>query len=151
MDKVVTVLRVSLGVLFIYASLDKLLQPVAFSEMIMGYRLVPVSLVTLAATVLPWLELLVGGCLIIGFLHRSAATWATGFGLVFLLAKISVILRGLDVSCGCFSVNGGSSITWSDIPANLVLFLVALVVLLKGPDKFALERTLVCQSTTASQ
>jgi len=138
----IAVLRVALGAVFLYACASKLFHPAEFADMVMGYRIVPSEFLTLVATVLPWLELLIGLGLVFGLLSAGCAAWATLMSSVFLVAKVSVIFRGLDVSCGCFSVNGGSSISWADIPANLLLLLVALVVWFKGPGRPAVDSLL---------
>jgi putative oxidoreductase len=142
MDKLLILLRIVVGGAFIYASRDKIVHPVEFADAVMGYRIVPTELVTLVATVLPWLELLLGLGLVLGLLSVSSAAWASLLSLGFLAGKVSVILRGLDVSCGCFSVNGTSSISWSDLPANALLLLVALLLWAKGPGCWAIDRYL---------
>ena len=142
MDKLLTLSRLVVGGVFVYASKDKILHPVEFADAVMGYRIVPSDLVTLVATVLPWLELLLGLGLVLGILSVSSAAWASLLSLGFLAGKVSVIVRGLDVSCGCFSMNGTSSISWSDLPANALLLLLALLVLAKGPGCWALDRYL---------
>ena len=142
MNVLVAVLRVSLGAVFLYACASKLFHPTEFADMVMGYRIVPNELITLVASVLPWLELLVGLGLVVGLLSAGCAAWATFMSSVFLVAKVSVILRGLDVSCGCFSVNGGSSISWADIPASALLLSAALIVWYKGPGLLALDSSL---------
>ncbi|MCA9781361.1 MAG: DoxX family membrane protein [Candidatus Eremiobacteraeota bacterium] len=147
MKMLVTVLRVALGAVFLYACASKLFHPGEFAEMVMGYRILPSEFITLAATALPWLELLVGLGLVFGVLSAGCAAWATLLSGTFLMAKISVIVRGLDVSCGCFSVHGGASITWADIPANAVLLLVAVLVWWKGPGALALDSAILEEET----
>ena len=142
MKTLIAVLRVALGAIFLYASADKIHHPTEFADMVMGYRIVPSEVITLVATVLPWLELLVGLGLICGLLSAGCAAWATLMSSVFLVAKVSVIVRGLDVSCGCFSVDGGASISWADIPANVALLLAALVVWYKGPGLLWIDSAL---------
>jgi uncharacterized membrane protein YphA (DoxX/SURF4 family) len=150
MKMLIALARVALGAIFLYASSDKLFHPAEFADMVMGYRMVPSEFITLVATVLPWLELLVGLGLVFGLLSAGCAAWATIMSSVFLVAKVSVIFRGLDVSCGCFSVSGGSSISWADIPANVVLLGMALSVWLKGPGLVAVDTILFREKTEVS-
>lgn len=65
--------RLVLAGVFIAASLPKLAQPLAFAQTVANYRLLPESAVTLTALALPWLELVAGGALLVGFLSDSAA------------------------------------------------------------------------------
>ena len=142
MDKLAVLFRLAVGCLFLYASKDKLFQPNEFADMVMGYRILPSELVGLVATFLPWLELLIGLSLVLGLLSAAGAAWASLLSIGFLAAKTSVIVRGLDVSCGCFSVNGGSSIGWSDLPFNALLVVVTLFVWNRGSALWSLDEWL---------
>lgn len=96
---------VVLGAIFVYASASKLVDPRPFVTIIWNYRLLPPGPVNLAAIFLPWLELLVGIGLIVGFKRRAAALWATGLLVMFTVALLINAVRGLDVACGCFSTS----------------------------------------------
>jgi hypothetical protein len=52
--------------------------------------------------VLPWVELLVGMCLIVRRLTGGAALLAVGLGITFVVAQASALARGLTIDCGCF-------------------------------------------------
>ena len=150
MDKALALSRVAIGAIFVFASWDKILHPVEFADAVMGYRILPAELVTMVATVLPWLELLLGLCLVLGFLSASAAAWASLLSFGFLAGKTSVVVRGLDVSCGCFSVDGASSISWGNLPANLLLLTVSVWVWVRGPGSLAFDRYLFEPETQAA-
>ena len=66
-------LRVYLGYFFIYASLSKIPHPAQFAEAIANYRLVPFMFLNLVAVILPWIELVTGLFLIIGFKSRTSS------------------------------------------------------------------------------
>ena len=118
--------RIVLGGIFIYASLDKIAHPRAFAEIIANYAILPDWLVTLPALVLPWLELAAGLCLLAGVWTRSAALLLSLLLLAFILALGFNALRGIDVSCGCFSTSA------SDTENAWVLMLRDLLILLPG-------------------
>jgi len=102
-----------LGVVFIYASIHKILDPAAFARAVYLYRILPDGLVNLAALVLPWVELFLGVLLIIGIWMPGAAVLSTFLFMVFMGALSYNAARGLDISCGCFSISpapGGASI-----------------------------------------
>ena len=61
----ILVARVFLGFLFLYASIEKILYPGAFVEIVYNYRILPDEMIHATAVVLPWLELLVGLFLIL--------------------------------------------------------------------------------------
>ena len=52
--------RIVLGFIFIFASIEKIAQPEEFAKAITNYRLLPTPAVNLFAIVLPWVELLAG-------------------------------------------------------------------------------------------
>lgn len=100
----VKALQVGLGLLFIYASLDKIWNPALFAKAISNYRILPLPLLHISAIILPWLELLCGLALVFNRFQRAAWTIVGGLLLIFILAIISAMMRGLDFNCGCFSM-----------------------------------------------
>jgi len=118
--------RLVLGGIFIYASLDKIAHPREFAKIIANYAILPDPLVTLPALVLPWLELLAGLCLVSGLWVRSAALLLSSLLLFFILALGFNALRGISMSCGCFSTSAG------DTENALVLIFRDLLFLIPG-------------------
>ena len=94
-----------LGVVFIYASVHKIIDPAAFAQAVYNYQILPDGLVNMAALVLPWLELFLGVFLIIGLWIPGAAVISTLLFLTFMAALSYNLVRGLDISCGCFSTS----------------------------------------------
>lgn len=101
-------LRLVLGLLFLYASYDKILHPQAFAQAVFNYQILPEAAVNLAALVLPWLELVLAVCLMLGVWLPGAAATATGLLAVFAGTLAFNLLRGLDVQCGCFSTDAAA-------------------------------------------
>lgn len=97
-------LRVGLGVVFIWASWGKIEDPAAFARVVQNYQILPLALVNPTAVILPWVEALCGICLITGVLARGSLSLFNGLMAVFTLALIWNALRGIDTDCGCFSV-----------------------------------------------
>jgi uncharacterized membrane protein YphA (DoxX/SURF4 family) len=94
-----------LGGIFIYASADKILNPLAFAKIVHNYQILPAGLINLTAIFLPWLELLIGIALITGVWLQGSVAWATGLMGVFFATLLFNIARGLDIHCGCFSTS----------------------------------------------
>lgn len=107
--------RLALGLIFIYASLDKILNPHDFARVIHNYQLLPDSAVNLTAIVLPWLELILGSLLVFGFWLPGAVALANLLLLLFFVAMVSAMVRGLDIHCGCFSTTaqGEPQLLWT--------------------------------------
>lgn len=121
---------------FIYASLDKILHPQAFAQAVFNYQILPETFINLTALVLPWLELVLGCCLILNKWMPGAVVFIT-FLLVGFMTAISYNLsRGLNVGCGCFSSAPGE-----DAMSHLTLLrdflFLAMSILLFGLNFFS--------------
>jgi uncharacterized membrane protein YphA (DoxX/SURF4 family) len=127
-----TAARILLGAVFIYASWDKILNPAGFAEAIGNYQILPPALVNGAALLLPWIEMVCGICLICGRLVCGSALLAVGLFIVFIGALAYSAYRGLDIQCGCFSLdNSANSNLYLDLFRDLVLLAIAFMVLLR--------------------
>ncbi len=94
-------IRIGLGVLFVWAGLVKLTDPEGFAELISAYGLVPESLLVPVAIGLPALELVAGLGLI--FDVRGSLGVISGLLAMFAFVLWFGILKDLDIGCGCFS------------------------------------------------
>jgi uncharacterized membrane protein YphA (DoxX/SURF4 family) len=121
--------RLILGVIFIYASYDKILNPKAFAQVVYNYQILPDDLINVTAIFLPWLEMLTGVFLIVGFWIPGAAIWCNFLFVVYIGVLCFNLARGLNVNCGCFSTTEGSSISIKTILWD-VAFLALSVYLL---------------------
>ena len=139
-DYLVLAVRVFLGLLFIFASLDKIQHVDAFATSIANYKLLPSSLVLLSATILPWLELLCGFGMLFGILSRGSAFLAALMLAVFMVALVTALARGLDISCGCFTQDPEvGRISWGRMAEDLGLLALSAFLLLSRSTKFSLE------------
>ncbi len=128
--------RLALGGIFLYASLDKIAHPRPFAEIIANYAILPEWLVTLPALILPWLELLAGLLLIAGVWRRSAAALLSLLLLAFILALGVNAVRGIDVSCGCFSTSAEiTENAWGLILRDLLILLPGLLIVFFGRER----------------
>jgi uncharacterized membrane protein YphA (DoxX/SURF4 family) len=115
--------RILLGAIFIYASIDKLRYPLEFARIIDAYQLLPENLVGIVAAVLPFLELICGIFLIIGFWVLPSLVWVGLLLIAFMIGMGQAYFRGLSIDCGCFSVTGSKSgiTTWTVLRDVLIL------------------------------
>lgn len=121
--------RLILGVIFVFASVDKILHPATFAETIYNYQILPDALINLTAIFLPWLELSLGSCLIAGIWLPGAALIANLLLVTFTGALLFNLARGLDLHCGCFitSTEAGASNAWYILRDILFLGIGGLV------------------------
>ena len=135
--------RVTLGVVFIVASLDKLAAPEAFAVGIANYHLVPTGLVNLMAICLPWIEIVAGACLVAGLWIRASLLVVDGLLVVFIAAIALALSRGLDISCGCFTADpGAESMTRFTLYWDLIWLGMGLHALLLDRGLLSLGRLL---------
>jgi len=104
-ERFLLVLRWLIAAIFIFAGAGKIFDPANFAQQVDNYRLLPFFMVTLMAIVLPWLEVLCGILLLHNRYKTPAAFIVLLMCFMFLLAIGSAVIRGLDISCGCFSVD----------------------------------------------
>ena len=101
-----SILRRGLSILFLWAAISKIANPVEFHAALLAYQLpLPRSLLDLAAVLVPWIELLCGTLLLFNLWTESALACCFVLMLVFLGATGQAWLRGLDIACGCFQLN----------------------------------------------
>ena len=86
--------RLIMAGIFIYASIDKIAHPAAFAKDVYNYQILPDALINLTALVLPWLELLLGLCLLAGIWLPGAVLAVNGLLIVFLAALVFNLARG---------------------------------------------------------
>ena len=140
-DIVIALLRIILGVVFIFASIEKIADPGAFASAISSYRVVSSGPALLIATILPWIELLCGFGLLVGLFVRGSALLVLIMLTVFTVAVLSALWRGMDISCGCYSQDPTAGrIGWRKLGENAVLITIAFVLLLQSTHGLTLER-----------
>jgi hypothetical protein len=127
-------LRVALGTIFVVASFYKILSPGAFAHQIYNYHLLPPMLINPVAMTLPWLQLFCGIALIFNRWPKGASLWILLMMAVFQVALASALIRGLDISCGCFK-SGGAKATWLTFARDFCVFVAAFAQLLNASRK----------------
>lgn len=124
-------LRVALAGVFIASGAIKLFAPVEeFMASIDTFGLnLPVAVVRIVATVLPWIELLAGLLLLLGVWIGPMIVVHGGLLVVFSVLITQGIMRGLELDCGCFGDTSwlGSS-PLETLIRDLVLLLIAMVL-----------------------
>ena len=123
-----SILRIALGTIFLYAGAIKINGPQAFAGNIAAYKLLPYFASYLMAAILPWLEVFCGLLLIIGLRVRAAAAMVILLNLSFMAALAAVMVRGLDIDCGCFKQGGSKTPAWLALARDAVLLAMALTV-----------------------
>jgi protein-disulfide isomerase/uncharacterized membrane protein YphA (DoxX/SURF4 family) len=101
-----TVVRLLLGVLWVWAGWAKLHDPRAFVQVIRAYDATPEWLSKSLGYGLPVLEVCLGVLLLVGLGVRIAAVVSAVLYLVFLIGLAQAAGRGIRLNCGCFHGGG---------------------------------------------
>ena len=101
----ILILRAVLGIMFIYASIDKIADPLTFSNAIDNYHITPIAINNLAALLIPFIELAVGICLIFGIFIDGAIFIVIILLIWFIFIISQALFRGIDLHCGCFDLS----------------------------------------------
>ena len=115
----IVLIRILLGVIFIYASYDKILDPGKFARDIDNYHIIPLVFENLIALIIPWLELFIGIGLVAGLMVDGASMISGGLMALFILFIFQATLRGFNIECGC-GLKEGEMVGWNKILENLV-------------------------------
>lgn len=104
----ILIFRILIGVIFVVASIHKIIDPTEFAVSVRNYMILPPAWSNFVALTLPWVELFAGLLLILGIQTKPAALLTTTMLGVFFAAVIYAYIIGLDIDCGCFTSSGSS-------------------------------------------
>lgn len=130
--------RIILGFVFIFASIEKIADPSAFSDSIYNYRILPMFSINFFALFIPWLEVISGLLLILGIKQRENSLLINALLALFIILILSALIRGLDIECGCFGTARAEMVGIQKIIENLVLLTLGLHIYFFKGDKFSL-------------
>ena len=122
-------MRLVLGVVFIYASYDKILDPSKFARDISNYHFVPFGLENTVAIILPWLELFIGIGIVLGIYIDGNTLLSAFLLLLFNFLIFQAMVRGFNIECGC-GLKEGELVDWRKLIENFTLFGGACLILL---------------------
>ena len=130
------VLRVALGVVFLYAAYMKLREPwLMFAMSIDAYQILPEWAALTLGRILPWLELALGLLLATGFGLRYSAAGASILLGVFFAVMVRAYVLGMKIDCACFGLGdviGPRTLVRDGV---LLVLSVGLTVLAAGSKK----------------
>ncbi len=130
-------IRLVLGFIFIYAGAEKISDPEAFAISISNYRLLPVSTLNFFAITLPWIEFVAGVLMIFGIAVRENSSIIFSMLLVFTIAIIISLFRGLSIDCGCFGK--GSQIGLLKLGENTLMIIGSFLLMVFGSNFLRLK------------
>lgn len=161
--------RLLLAMVFLFSGAAKLGwlpgfgDPTGFASAVVKFEVIHPDLVPLATFVIPWLEVVCGGALLLGFMSRGAGRTLGVLTLVFTAAMVAVMVRGMEVDCSCF---GGAlrerfgpaigewlepEVGWKSLVRNAILFGLLVFVSMGGPGFLAIDGLFVRSNPTSEE
>jgi len=128
------VFRVLLGGMLLFAGYLKLQDNTALFESVAYISWIPLILKSVIIDTLPWIEMIVGGLLILNVLGKIIKPAAFVIYLSFFIFAIYGLGAGIEGDCGCFgdSENGsiiasllGSEFGWRMVIRNGIFLMMA--------------------------
>ena len=125
-----------LGLTFISASLDKIVDPHEFSKSIIAYEISPYSINNFVALVLPWIELICGLLLLISFYfffkYRNNFIDIPNNIIIIMLVWFIFILtiasiKGLEIDCGC-GLSEDKTLPIDRLKEDIYLLIISFII-----------------------
>jgi uncharacterized membrane protein YphA (DoxX/SURF4 family) len=124
--------QIVISVVFLVAGLQKATDWHSFAAAISQYKVVSALGVAIASLYIPWLELMIGVCLLLRFAVAGALVWASALLSLFAIVQVATLWRGLRISCGCFGPAGDELVgPWSVTRTISVLVCVVAYAILR--------------------
>ena len=141
-----TLARLVTGGVWLVAGLLKLPDPAASVRAVRAYELLPEAIVPAVGYLLPISEVVLGICLIAGFLTRLSGALSALLQLAFIIGIASAWARGLEIDCGCFGGGGveeGASAQYPwDIARDTGLLLLSAWLVWRPRTRLAVDNVL---------
>ena len=133
--------RVLVGGLFVFSGISKLILPHGeVMALVKQYQVIPDFMVSPIAAGLPWLELVSGTALCIGFM-TTAAAWLIGIQLVgFSVLMVVVLVAQIPIDdCGCFGNLGIRETPLHVLIRDLILLGILASVIVRQHDAWSID------------
>jgi len=136
--------RFFIGAIFCYSGFSKLIQPIEFFEVsIHFYELVPDRFVHGIALIIPWIELIFGAYLLLGYWRKGSAGVLAGLTGIFQIVLAQALIRGLSIDeCGCFGGGLVHLTLFQSFFLDTVLVLTLIRIATSDGELFSLDRLL---------
>jgi hypothetical protein len=116
--------RLGFGCTFLVAAASKIIDSDRFAQQILKYEIVGPQAAALLGATLPWMEFVIGSCLVSTIGPKGAWLGTILLLATFTAARISVLHRGMSIDCGCGVIN--TTITPLSVVISTLCLLAAI-------------------------
>ncbi|MCE2504380.1 MAG: DoxX family membrane protein [Chlorobi bacterium] len=137
--------RLLLGIIFLVSGAEKLGALDTFAHAIVNYEIIPYSLSNIFALLFVWTEIAIAVLLISGAAIRGAALVTSTLLVIFIVAILTAMARGLEIDCGCFAPDAGiepEKVGWPKVFEDLALLAGAIFLIYFPKSPFTIDRLL---------
>jgi uncharacterized membrane protein YphA (DoxX/SURF4 family) len=143
-DSIVAFFRISLGSLFIYSGLFKVLNPAVFENALKAYNIFPDKLAEFVLIVFPFVEIILGILLVLRVFIGIVGSITIILLMFFVIIAIVGVFKGSGDGCGCFSAS--FFLNFHDptkiVIRDLILAVFAILVFMHRRDTIRAEKIL---------
>lgn len=119
-------------------------QPYFFVHTIASYRILPAWLAGLVGIWLPYGQIVLALCIGCRIAERSALKVAAIVFITFALAQMAVLIRGMDIDCGCFGFVA-RTVTAQSVTIPIILTVTCFLAAVSGGGA---EESMQCEPVT---
>ena len=127
--------RIVVGAIFLWASFDKIIDPVKFARDISNYHIVPLGLENTIALILPWLEFFIGTGLILGVMVDGSIIISSVLLITFNIMIAQAMARGFNIDCGC-GLKEGQLVGFEKLIENFIFIIFSYFVYVRKEKIF---------------
>ncbi|MCE5304226.1 MAG: MauE/DoxX family redox-associated membrane protein [Chloroherpetonaceae bacterium] len=138
-EYVLLICRIIVGLMFIVVGVGKIANPEEFAKEIANYQILPYLFVNITAIIIPWIELFTGILLLLGVQTKSSSIVIAVMTVVFTIAVIIAIAKGLNIECGCYSNIASQQVGLPKVLENIGLLILTFIIILSDNKKFSLK------------
>lgn len=135
------------GLTLLVAGVAKITDRAAFRETLMTMRVLPRPAVPATSVVLPLIEILLAGMLLLGVAVRVAAATAALLFLIFTAMIANVLMRHQRVPCACFGSGSREPLRRTALARNAALFACSLIAVDMAPSPAARLPGVLCAAS----
>ncbi|MCK5147385.1 DoxX family membrane protein [bacterium] len=143
----VLLLRLLIGGSFILSGITKIFQLTEFMDVVARFNILPPVLIIPFTALFPPVELVLGVCLVAGYLTRWSALGISFLLMIMCVAIFPQLLGGPKISdCGCFGGLMDSAVDLNLFIRDCVLFAISFFIFTNKKhfftsDNYLLEKT----------
>lgn len=133
----ILIFRIAVGYIFVSFGISKIADPALFAKEIANYDFTPLWTLNLIALTLPWIELATGLMLIFGVSLKANSILISLMLLLFIFMVAVAWGRGLDINCGCSSINP-TRVGLPKIIENTIFLIMCILIMFFPHNKLTI-------------